>query len=345
MERKTGFYSESHSVTGIEPFLTKHVFERAVRWVPASVHPNALSLANHAMTWSVFLAAATAPYLSPRWALTARIYAALGTFGCLVLDNIDGMHARATGQTSKLGEVMDHWLDAINVPLMAGALILTLELDPFTTAVGMIVNTLIYNIQLVLYHHSGRFVHPEFSGVDSQMGIVFAYMIIGVLFYFLPRESLWVARGVLLFAWICIVVALINERFYAVRTREHLLPHLIFAGFCVGAAALFLAGTMPPAVYCVAVTMVSFRMTGSYVLFTVLERPYAGVDWSIAVWLPLMAAGWILLEPFSVWGYGVRDALPYLFFLYIVAMNLIDLFRNLPVLAAGGRKSNDAVTP
>ena len=48
MERKTGFYSESHSVTGLEPLLMKHVFARVVRCVPASVRPNTQSLATHA---------------------------------------------------------------------------------------------------------------------------------------------------------------------------------------------------------------------------------------------------------------------------------------------------------
>ena len=34
-------------------------------------------------------------------------------FGYIVMDNLDGKHARATGQTSKIGNMLDHGVDGL----------------------------------------------------------------------------------------------------------------------------------------------------------------------------------------------------------------------------------------
>ncbi len=47
----------------------------------------------------------------------ALIGAGVGMLLSMIGDSLDGMHARRTDQCSKLGEMMDHWLDAIIVPL------------------------------------------------------------------------------------------------------------------------------------------------------------------------------------------------------------------------------------
>jgi phosphatidylserine synthase len=47
-------------------------------------------------------------------------YSACLTVYC-VLDNLDGQHARSTGQTSKLGELLDHCTDALIIPLYGAA--------------------------------------------------------------------------------------------------------------------------------------------------------------------------------------------------------------------------------
>ena len=55
----------------------------------------------------------------PGWAF--GILAPLGYLGYIVLDHLDGTHARKTQTSSPLGELVDHWCDAWNAPLLTFA--------------------------------------------------------------------------------------------------------------------------------------------------------------------------------------------------------------------------------
>ncbi|MBN1947766.1 MAG: CDP-alcohol phosphatidyltransferase family protein [Bradymonadales bacterium] len=333
IDRQTsGFYSENYSNTGFEPWIVKHICEPLVKRIPPTVHPNTISIFNHAVCWLVFVAAAVAPYLNPIHGMAARVVAGIGVFSSLVLDCLDGMHARRTGQTSKLGEVMDHWLDALNVPLMGAAMILTLSLDPWTTAFGIVTASACYNAQLVLYHHTHRFVHPTTSGVDGQVYLTAVYLFLAGFFYFFPQDLRWVLLSSTVFAWLVIFISIKMDLFFIRRLGGFLPNHLVYLLFCTLFSALYLVGMMNTVVYVVGITMISFRLTGSYVLYTVLRKPYSGSDWWVGLWILAILAGHYWLEPYQIRGIEVQSVIPYLFFLTVVSLNLWDLARYLPEL-------------
>lgn len=339
MEPRKPFYSENFSVSGIEPWLERHLFQRLVRRIPAWIHPNVLSITNHAVAWSVLWLAGLAPIFGPTGSLLARIGAALGTFACVCLDCLDGMHARRTGQTSRLGEVMDHWLDSINVPLMAAAITLTLRVDPLTGAAAIVLGTIPYNAQLVLYHHTGRFIHPHTSGIDGQVYLSLLYILVGVLFAFIPQTDPWAVRGATTFAWAGAAIAISADAFYLKRLGAKLvLPHLLFVAASAGYSALYVMGVIGPWVFAIGVALLSFRISGTYVLATVTGRPYGGMDWSIPVWLAAMAGGPFVPDAFALYGLTAVDVLPWAFCGYLMVANLRDFAAELGGLRAPRRE-------
>ena len=77
------------------------LYDRLVFWVPRAVSPNALTLLGGACCLG---------------SIHLQLQVAHGGAGALyltycVLDNLDGKHARATGQTSRWGGVLDHCVD------------------------------------------------------------------------------------------------------------------------------------------------------------------------------------------------------------------------------------------
>src|SRR5262245_58845331 len=110
------FFAETGSK--FEPLLIKTLCEPLLPRIPASVHPNTISLITHGIGWMTALLALSSVYLSPFARAMALTGAGIGMFLSMIGDCIDGLHARRTNQCTKLGEMMDHWLDAIIVPLV-----------------------------------------------------------------------------------------------------------------------------------------------------------------------------------------------------------------------------------
>ncbi len=331
----TGFYCEDHSRFGMEGWLKRHLLDHIVGFIPASLHPNTISIANHFVAWMAFLAAAAAPLMDPFNALMARLLAAAAVFGCICLDCLDGMHARRTGQSSKLGEVLDHWLDALNLGLYTAAVVLTLGVGPVTAAVGAVTAVMNYNAQLVYYHHSGRFVHPGTSGIDALVAIVGLLAVLGVFFYYVPQSDPRVVLGVHGIAWCAILfINLSDLRFFWVRMKGCFTPHVKFVVLCGAVTAPLLLGRLDIPVYLLVLGFVTFRICGSYVLNTVLRRPYGGADWSIVLWSWAIIGADAILAPYAVRGYPVMRLIPYLFMLYLALLNCLDLIRALGALRA-----------
>jgi len=338
MAEREGFHSENYSVSGIEPWLDRHLFQRIVVHIPAWVSPNALSLANHVVVWTVLYLAGLSAYLGPWGSFTARVGAAIGIFLSATLDCLDGTHARRTGQASRLGEVMDHWLDSINVPLMPAAILLTMGVDPLTTAFALVAGTVPYNAQLVLYHHTGRFVHPHTSGIDGQIYLSIAFVAMGVLFSFVvPQTNSWAVLGLQVFAWSGVLVAVAQDLFYVRRLGALVLPHLQFVAVCAGWSTLYVLGIVGPVVHVIGIAMLSLRVSGSYVLFTVTGRRYGGMDWSIPAWLALVAATPLLPEGVTLFGRSIEPLIPWLFVTYLAGASLADFLKELGGLLAEAR--------
>ena len=78
------------------------IFEKIESYVPRQITPNMISCTSFILLTALFL---TKSYYNP------YIFSAC-LFVYWILDNIDGIHARNTKQTSTLGEILDHCGDA-----------------------------------------------------------------------------------------------------------------------------------------------------------------------------------------------------------------------------------------
>jgi phosphatidylglycerophosphate synthase len=320
----------------LEPLVIAKICQPALRLVPLSVPPNAITLFNAGVVWTSFLLAAVATELQPGAALIFRVIAGFGVFAAMVLDCLDGMQARRTNRCSRVGEFLDHWLDALTMPLTAGALILTLELDVWSTTAAIVTTGMVFNAQLVLQHHTGRFVGPPTAGLDAQLMLSVSFVALAVVLYFVPRDTAWLTLGLTAFAWAAAVGGVRNCLFFYRLLGRQALDHFKYVALCLAFGALYWLGLMSDTAYVILVAFVGFRISGSTVLATLTGQRYHGWDWTAAGWVAVIAAvGALLDDPVALYGYHVQDYLPYLACLHLGAANLVDLTRQYAILRDG----------
>jgi phosphatidylglycerophosphate synthase len=254
----------------------------------------------------------------------------------VVGDCLDGMQARRTNRCSRLGEMMDHWLDAVGVPLTTVGITMALQLPLWAIAPVHIATAMVYNAQLVLYHHTGRFVHPSTSGTDCQLGTSIGYVTMGVVFLLFDRNAYWLDKTIAGIGAVAMVVQARILWFYYVRMKWLVLHHLPSVLLCAGFAVLYLTSIIDVGAFLWSIVLISFRMSGSYVLFTILQQRFHGFDLGIALWATVIAAAHFFVEPFKVGGYDIHLYLPYLACLYMLTRNLIDFVRHFPELKPAG---------
>ncbi|MFO0741691.1 MAG: Coq4 family protein [Labilithrix sp.] len=85
------------------------LWDRLTRAIPRAIHPNLLTIA--CQLFAVLAAVSCAIAIGGHPLLF--LLSAIGFLGALTLDNVDGAHARRTGQCSALGELLDHGLDGV----------------------------------------------------------------------------------------------------------------------------------------------------------------------------------------------------------------------------------------
>jgi len=316
-----GFHAEVNS--GLEPILVERLFTPLLRWVPESVAPNTISLIGTLVAWLTLGLTYLSTQLAPLGQGLALAGAGVGVFLSMTADCLDGMQARRTGRTSKLGEFLDHWLDAVHVPMVSAGLGLALGLEPWQVVLILITTTLIYNAQLVLYHFSGRFVHPGTSGVDGQFFVSLGYLAAALLLPTIGINPL-VKTGMVLIAG---AVQLRLNVFYYPRLGRHIVAHIPFVLLCVGYAVLYLLGAMDTLAFSLLVIIVSWRVTGTWVLRTITKRAYSGWDFSALLWLMLLTAAHFVPTVGRSLG-AVLPCLAYVICAVLVAHNLGDLARH-----------------
>lgn len=324
-----------------DPAPTSRIEQRIVQWfcqpvlghIPRAVHPNTISLATHFIGWLTSLLAVVSVQLPPLPRAMALIGAGVGMLASMIGDCLDGMHARKTGQCSKLGEMMDHWLDAIVVPLVPLGMTIALQMPPWAIALVNISAAMVYHGQLVLHHHTGKFIHPEpATGTEAQLALAFGYVGLAGLYYFVGRDHVWLDMAISALAVFGLYVELRCNLFYYVRLGSLLRYHALFVLFCAGFGALYLLGAIDLYAFALLLICTSFRISGTYVLFTIVRRPYNGSDLGIAAWIAVLFAAHYLSWPLGLGPGTLQAALPYVACLYMLTRNLLDFSRYYRVL-------------
>jgi phosphatidylglycerophosphate synthase len=321
------FFAENGSK--FEPLLVRMLCEPLLPHIPAWVHPNTISLITHAVGWVTALLALSSSHLSPLGQALALIGAGIGMFLSMLGDCIDGLHARRTQQTTKLGELLDHWLDAIVVPLATVGITAALQMAPWAMVAVNISAAMIYNAQLVLYHHSGKFIHPEpATGVEGQFGLSLGYVATAGFFYYVNRNQPWLDLGFALLAAAGTVVQLRCTIFYYPKLGRLVREHLWFVLTCAGFGALYLLGALDLNYFLFAVVFTSFRICGTYVLRTIVRERYDGLDLWLLGFVGAIFLVHYVVKPEPIGQLRSENLLAAAACLYAVARNLVDFGRH-----------------
>lgn len=322
---------QAPAVSPIETFILDRICRPLLPHIPESVTPNMLSWAGHIVAWASFTLAASSSFLSRDQGLWTLVLAGFGLFAQMVLDNLDGMHARATGQTSKFGEFLDHWLDALNVPLTSAAIAMALVVGPSLLVGVQLTAALVYNAQLVTYRRFGAFVHPPTSGTVAQFFLALAFVLLGPYFYLFPRELGFNQHAILFITLLSIAMHLRQCWYYWSHLKAGVaqqLPFLVLAGLF---GALHVAGLIGWMEYVLFSVFSSFRITGSCVLNTVLQRDrYDSMDFGVLAGQGLLYFSVTRMAESSVAGLPLPQLVTYGLLAYMLTRNVLELVRAYP---------------
>jgi|SaaInlStandDraft_7_1057024.scaffolds.fasta_scaffold69098_1 phosphatidylglycerophosphate synthase len=108
------------------PYFKKYYFPIVYQWVPRKLTANWVTLISCGAVWVIFLLSfLTNPFDK---SVLAFLFFVLTHF-YFVGDHLDGMHAKATGTSSPLGEYLDHYLDIYNSAILIAACLMLLQIE------------------------------------------------------------------------------------------------------------------------------------------------------------------------------------------------------------------------
>jgi phosphatidylglycerophosphate synthase len=206
---------EDHSL--LTKYLKEPVFVPLVKALPRRITPNQVTVFGHAIVW------VTVGLVLTRTAPPELLIAAMGLafLGYALADCIDGMFARHTGRTSRLGELLDHGFDAISLPLVSLGIGVALRLPAWlilasTAAVAF--------MTFATFVHGYRVGHVVLGAIGSLEGITAAGIVaIATLVVGVDRLAAPVALGMSTAGWLAI--AIVGGSFVALVSMPGLIRH------------------------------------------------------------------------------------------------------------------------
>lgn len=208
-----------------QDFMIKWVWMPFVKSVPKGVTPNMLTYIGLIFV-ATMIAGVWAVHLGYTWGL---LVAAASTFLYMLCDNTDGLLARSTGQTSRLGEFLDHWLDSISFVLVDSCIAYSLGLTGMWFFAFVTLLTLAFYITMWEHHYTGIF----FSGHLGSNERMFVYIALYICVFFFDQSTWfafsnsWANAPMILFILIAIGSVLTSIG-CIIRVKKHFLDVTLF---------------------------------------------------------------------------------------------------------------------
>ncbi|WP_372368305.1 CDP-alcohol phosphatidyltransferase family protein [Candidatus Uabimicrobium sp. HlEnr_7] len=219
----------------MQGFLTQFVWKPIVQCLPTKLKPNTITI----FGFFCMLLSGVSVYLTFYGHNWAFLTATLLLFIYTASDNIDGMHARSTGQSSRLGEFLDHWLDSFSCIVVNMGMAIVLGLHGWILALYCISIGIAFFCTIWEHHYTGVF-HSGRLGTNEGL-----FMVMGVyLAAFIFQRPSWLQYDgtTTHFVTIAIIFAMIISFYTALRcilrVRKNLWECilLLFAMFTIAAA-------------------------------------------------------------------------------------------------------------
>lgn len=231
-------------------FYKKILWNRLVELIPESLAPNTITVIGQIAAVLATVLAVVATMGHPILYVVSGFL--LLTY--LTADNIDGAHARRTGQTSSLGEFLDHGLDGVaNACVLLTAAVI-LHMDGIWMVLLLALGAMGFIVTFWEQYRTGKLILPEMSATEGVTLVV----IVEFLLFFLG-EPAWLrfdmtamngATYIMLFTLAMYAIALAQPtwRIYKQTGSKHLhegLPALAIAAAAAGYVAAGAAAPMP----------------------------------------------------------------------------------------------------
>ncbi len=284
-------------------FYQRVLFRPVLARIPDSVAPNAISLLGLLCS----LSAVSIILASRRWGVPAGyLVGSVLFFGYLTADNVDGALARRSGQTSRMGELLDHGLDGLSSAsmLIAGGVLLGMGPPWFFALAGL--GAVTFVVTIWEQHVTGTLVIPAVSGTEA-VTIMAGLCLVAFLgndptWLVLNPSSLNLSMGVLIVVLLGYSAALVPPCLRLARGGHGLhklagpVANIVLCGLWVWAGSGPVLPAVIASVYAarLAVRLIVHRHIGSPARLTVPSDWLATVPLLVAVTLPAVwtARGW-----------------------------------------------------
>lgn len=153
-------------------YLSKYIFNPLSIYIPQRITPNMITYTGFFLTiisaFFVFLAVN-----GHRWAF---LLASVSVFLYMACDNLDGIHARRTGQTSQLGEFLDHWLDTFNTTFLTLAIFIVFKLDGILLLITVFFVFIAFLTTSWDYSHNNIFYTASVGATEVLIFIIISFI-------------------------------------------------------------------------------------------------------------------------------------------------------------------------
>ena len=323
------FQSDDQSL--IQGLLDKYISIPIVKILPKKLKPNIITICSvffmllcSLFTWIAFHGA--------RWGFIA---AGISVFLYATGDNVDGIHARATAQTSQMGEFLDHWLDSINVVIVNICIVFVLHLQGWVMVLYMVSMTVALFATVWKHHETGIFFRAKIGTSDGLLAIVILYILL--FFYF--KTPAFTYNGPLKInvasslAYITILVSIITTVSILFSVRKNLIEYLPLILAMLVISIWVLTGMMNRLVAGLLIYGINIPVHGRFLLARLCRKKSQYRNWVISI---LSVIGLVILFIKDNFSFPVETYFIYTALVLLVLVSFRDLFRAVSLL--GSRK-------
>jgi phosphatidylglycerophosphate synthase len=207
--------------------LLRHWWALAIRFVPARMSANLLSMLGNLGSWMALGLLILSQYVGNGFRPWLYGFAALSIFFYHTLDCLDGIQARRIGSAGPLGEFVDHWFDSMNVFFFPLGVIVAFPVIPVEVGIFLIMASMMVDwVVLREVDKTNRLSFGHFSTEEAitSYWVLLLSMALGAYdFWALPLASLGFPPIFLLVAFLALtyilafVTTLVRLRFEGLR--------------------------------------------------------------------------------------------------------------------------------
>jgi hypothetical protein len=235
------------------------------------------------------------------------------------------MHARNRGLASQWGQILDHALDSITVPLTAAAVAYALQVPDWALVLITLTAAMVYHAQLVLQHYTGQFLSPAvYTGTVGQVLCTIAYVIAALAFTVCERGTGWLDTAITVAAAGWVISQLYCCAFYYRRLGTLVSHHVPMVLMGTYFAALYCMGIISVYAYVAVIMCLSFRFSGRCVVDTVLRKRSTTGDTVLLAGIVLLTGLELLPSDYAAY----RAAALSMLCTYMVALVVFGILRH-----------------